>query len=210
MPGFEHALSLAEKMPNLGIGIHLTLTCGRPLLATHKTIVDAEGNFKKLSFYEENTEHDLDEVYREWDAQINRALVRGLKPTHLDSHHHIHTFCGHDRILEALATKYNLPIRGNYEVGSSLKHTEAFEWDFDSVAILRGEALNNYLKSLEHKIEMTESLEIMCHPGYLDQTVIEGSRLLENRTRVVDFLTSDFFKTWVETRNIKLGTYNNL
>ena len=31
MPGFNHAIQLAKENPNLGIGIHLTLTCGKPL-----------------------------------------------------------------------------------------------------------------------------------------------------------------------------------
>ncbi len=34
MPGFEHAVKLRKEMPRLGVGVHLTLTCGKPLLKT--------------------------------------------------------------------------------------------------------------------------------------------------------------------------------
>ncbi|MEG0276419.1 MAG: ChbG/HpnK family deacetylase, partial [Coprobacillus sp.] len=37
MPGFDHAVALAKQNPGLGIGVHLTLTCGRPVLEGHKT-----------------------------------------------------------------------------------------------------------------------------------------------------------------------------
>lgn len=50
MPGFDHAVQLAKENPKLGIGVHLTLTCGYPLLKDYQTIVDENGKFKHLSF----------------------------------------------------------------------------------------------------------------------------------------------------------------
>ena len=35
--------------PNLGIGIHLTLTCREPLTHNLYTLVDSDGNFRDLS-----------------------------------------------------------------------------------------------------------------------------------------------------------------
>ena len=71
----EHAAETAKENPELGVGVHLVLTFGKPLLNTHKTIVDEGGNFRKLSIYENgNFEIDLEEVYKEWRAQIEKFL----------------------------------------------------------------------------------------------------------------------------------------
>ena len=40
MPGFNHALELIRENPGLGCGVHLTLSAYKPILKTHKTIVN--------------------------------------------------------------------------------------------------------------------------------------------------------------------------
>src|SRR5690242_13644670 len=46
-PASEYALGLLRKEPSLGIGIHLNLTAGRPVLPASQvaSLVDANGNF---------------------------------------------------------------------------------------------------------------------------------------------------------------------
>ena len=39
MPGFAHAAALYHEHPDMAVGVHLNLTCYRPLLSTHKTLV---------------------------------------------------------------------------------------------------------------------------------------------------------------------------
>ncbi|MGM0119039.1 chitin disaccharide deacetylase [Enterococcus sp. AZ146] len=51
MPGFEHAVKLRKEMPRLGVGVHLTLTCGKPLLKTVDTLIES-GEFRSLSYYQ--------------------------------------------------------------------------------------------------------------------------------------------------------------
>ena len=46
----DHAVELARQNPELGVGIHLTLTAGRPILGGLHTITDEEGNFRKLLY----------------------------------------------------------------------------------------------------------------------------------------------------------------
>src|SRR5699024_11986375 len=65
MPGAEHAYKLGKEYNHLGIGVHLTLTCGKPLLDNHQTLVDADGNFKKLHHYQGKFHVDQDELYQE-------------------------------------------------------------------------------------------------------------------------------------------------
>lgn len=49
MPGFEHAVKLKKEVPGLGVGVHLTLTCGKPLLENVDSLTEG-GRFRPLKF----------------------------------------------------------------------------------------------------------------------------------------------------------------
>ncbi len=88
MPAIENAAMLAKANPDLGVGIHLVLTAGRPLVAGHKTLVDENGNFLKNAVLMKKSV-DIEEVYTEYVAQMERFIqLFGCKPTHIDGHHH--------------------------------------------------------------------------------------------------------------------------
>ncbi|CAM3628739.1 carbohydrate deacetylase [Erysipelothrix urinaevulpis] len=211
MPGFEHAVELSKSNPNLGIGVHLTLTCGYPLLKDHKTIIDSSGRFKNLAFFTQENDYDLEEVYREWEAQIEKVIAAGINPSHLDSHHHTHSFPKQQAIVVKLARKYNLPVRNNLSLPSDIVKVNRFEPLFDTVAIESEEALKVYLANVKNDIEHWGTVEIMVHPGYLDSDVYQGSSLTENRSYVADFLmNSTFAKTLKKSKVIKLISYHEL
>ena len=132
MPGFEHAVKLKKELPDLGVGVHLTLTCGKPLLENVDSLVEGD-QFKQLSFYTKPFEIDNDQLYQEWNAQIQKVYRAGIIPTHLDSHHHTHTFDNNQEVVIALAKKYDLPVRGNFERKSEVRHVDYFEPYFDDV-----------------------------------------------------------------------------
>ncbi|AMC93771.1 hypothetical protein AOC36_07175 [Erysipelothrix larvae] len=210
MPGFTHAVELAKQAPELGVGIHMVLTCGRPLLNTHKTLVDEHGNFKKQAWFKTEP-FDEEEVYQEWDAQIQKAIDAGITPTHLDSHHHAHTFQNNPEIIERLGRKYNLPIRINYQASPDMRGVEHFIWDFDECGARPESEDKAYLDALLQGILDHETTEIMCHPGYLDCTIYHGSSWLENRIHILEFIIhSDFSKTLKNHPDIELVTYKEL
>lgn len=88
-PWFYEAASIAKRY-DLPIGVHLTLTCDweflkwRPL--THApSLVDKHGFF--FSSYRELMENaKVEEIRQEYQAQIERVLDMGIKPTHVDTH----------------------------------------------------------------------------------------------------------------------------
>lgn len=47
MPYAREAARLALKHPDLGVGIHLVLTIGRPLIEGAKSFTDENGNFRR-------------------------------------------------------------------------------------------------------------------------------------------------------------------
>ena len=113
MPYAKMGLELASRYPNLGVGIHLVLTVGHPLIDGAKSYVDKNGNFLRPSAYpNEEPNANFDELYREWKAQIERFIkLAGKKPTHIDSHHHVHLLPQHHDVVIKLAKEYDLPIR---------------------------------------------------------------------------------------------------
>lgn len=211
MPGFDHAMELSKQYPDLGIGIHLTLTCGKPVLLTHQTIVDEHGNFKSLDFFEGNNDYDLFEVEQEWEAQIQKALDANLDISHLDSHHHVHNFEKHKELAYKLARKYKLPLRANETLPDDIVQVNRFEPNFDHVGAESEFRMRMYLENLLEDINTYDIVEVMCHPGYLDECVIEGSSLLENRAFVAQFMMhSKFSKAIKEMDSIQLVNYHHL
>ncbi|MBU5436994.1 chitin disaccharide deacetylase [Tissierella sp. MSJ-40] len=211
-PGFEHAVELSKENPNLGIGVHLTLTHGRPLLEGHKTIVKEDGSFRNIAFYERtNFVVDPEEVYAEWDAQIQKVIKAGIVPTHLDSHHHAHTFGINREIVIELARKYNLPVRNNLSLPDDIRHTNRFEMNFDFVGRNSELRQEKYLENLIEDFKRFETTEVMCHPGYLDYEVLSTSSLTENRVKILNFIiNSQFSRKLKENKDITLATYNCL
>ena len=103
MPGsaaFDDAAALAARTPTLGVGIHLTLVNGNPVLppAEIPSLVTEAG-----VFVDDHTAFavrllrgavNLDEVRAELAAQLRRVEVAGIRPTHADSHQHMHVLPG--------------------------------------------------------------------------------------------------------------------
>lgn len=97
MPAAEYAVALLAKAPGLGVGVHLNLCDGRPILEARDvpTLVGANGAFhsapvmvRKLWFWQVSVR----EIEAEFRAQIRWAKDRGVAPTHADSHHHLHLY----------------------------------------------------------------------------------------------------------------------
>ena len=95
LPGAEDALTRAAICPALGLGLHLTLTAGRPVSAPDRvpTLVDGEGRFHGLGPLMARLSLGRvrqDDLRRELSAQVEWAILRGVRPDHLNSHHHVH------------------------------------------------------------------------------------------------------------------------
>jgi predicted glycoside hydrolase/deacetylase ChbG (UPF0249 family) len=125
MPGFEHGAKLATVHAKLAgrIGLHLNLTEGRPLsepIRKCRVFCNAEGDFvyrRRHLFY--LTKKHKEAVYTEFKAQIDRMLEAGIKPIHLDSHHHIHTEWALAPLVRRLAVEYHIPrIRLTRNIGT--------------------------------------------------------------------------------------------
>jgi len=193
---FDHAVELGKSNPELGIGIHLILTWGYPLLTDHKTLVDEQGQFHKLAYVEENVGNlDPDEIEKEFSAQIERVLESGINPTHIDSHHHVHMLKENEKIIEKIANKYNLPYRG----------IRAFTADFYGKELTAVQ-----LKEIMNAHTGEDVVEIMTHPAYIDAVLYRESSYNRSRVQEYDILTSQEILDFIRVNKIELINYGDL
>ena len=91
----SYAAELLRSAPSLGVGVHLTLSDGTPVLSRDSvpSLVDGDGDFfpwRQLVHRLWQLRVSAAEIETEFRAQIRRIRELGINPTHADSHHHIH------------------------------------------------------------------------------------------------------------------------
>jgi hypothetical protein len=196
MEGTEQAIQLAKEHPSLQVGIHLVLTCGKPLLQDVSSLTNEEGSFHSLS--ELHLKKDtvrLEEVEREWTAQIEKFLSSGVPLTHMDSHHHVHTIEELLPVVQRLSKKHNLPVRAN-----GFEQIQGVE-SFSDVALLDfyGDGLEaKYFDQLKERFTQPIKIEVMAHPAYLDTALLKGSSYTYKRIEEVDILKAVVLPEGVE------------
>jgi predicted glycoside hydrolase/deacetylase ChbG (UPF0249 family) len=111
--GVDQAL---DDAPDLGLGLHLTLTEGRPVSPPDRvpSLVDGDGCFYSIREWADRLfSFRPDDIRREIEAQVDRFVgLAGRPPDHLDAHHHASYL--HPAGLETMLTvarRYNIPMR---------------------------------------------------------------------------------------------------
>jgi predicted glycoside hydrolase/deacetylase ChbG (UPF0249 family) len=103
--------------PNaLPIGIHLSLTLGRAIAPPNQVpgLIDQSGNLKLsakrliFSSFRTNDTLLLKEIRSEFEAQLALAHDCGLRPTHADSHQHVHMNPAIFAIVEDILPRYGI------------------------------------------------------------------------------------------------------
>ena len=118
-PGFDEFAEYASSHPERDYGVHLTLTCEHPdvrwgPVLPAESVPSLVSDDGKLWRHTRNVgEHAvLNEAEQELRAQIDRALDRGIRITHLD--HHMYVLFSRPDLLDLylrLGREYDLPVR---------------------------------------------------------------------------------------------------
>ncbi len=125
---FEDAVFRARRLPNLGVGLHVTLVDGVPVLPPGQIpdLVNAEGRFTKkpnlLGAKIFLAPWVRRQVEAELRAQFEAYRATGLRLDHVDSHHHYHLHPTVFRLLIPLAAEYGakgvrIPIEPRWKPG---------------------------------------------------------------------------------------------
>jgi chitin disaccharide deacetylase len=122
-PAFDDAVAIALARPTLGVGCHIVLTDGTPILPPHEipSLIGSDGR----NFRPSLGRHTLavllsqvkeDDIEREALAQIQHLQRAGIHVTHADTHKHAHMFSRVARPLLRALQQANIPaIRNPFE-----------------------------------------------------------------------------------------------
>jgi hopanoid biosynthesis associated protein HpnK len=109
------AIDLAHRTPTLGVGCHLTLVDGVPMLpASRLPTLAPDGRFMPTwagfigAAWRRRIQ--LAEIERELEAQVDRLRSAGIALTHLDGHKHVHAYPPVFAIVVRLARRFGIPV----------------------------------------------------------------------------------------------------
>ncbi|MCE5240691.1 ChbG/HpnK family deacetylase [bacterium] len=193
-PAAAEAIALAHRLPELGVGLHLAWIHERPAAEPGQipALLDREGRLvlghKQFMARLLTGRLPLEQVRREAEAQLERMVAAGLRPTHLDSHQHLHLWPPLFEMCLELCRAHGIPFirlpgRGALETGSvrvgpvrrrlmayvigrvrgrdtgAIGHTDEV-WGMLAAGHLSRELLLSLLGGLQPGRH-----EIMCHPA---------------------------------------------
>jgi len=184
MPGFEEACKLANCHQLSGkIGVHLNLTEGKPLSTPIKgspLFCDEFGLFRPRQTLFHLEPEEKHAVEAEFATQIQACLDRGIHPTHLDSHQHIHTEWPIGEITIRVARQYGIGairLTRNCGTGIGLGH-KLYKAAYNARLRTYGLAKTRYFGSAKDVATVLattqDDVEIMVHV-----TVAETDKLLD-------------------------------
>lgn len=137
----EEAIEIARATPSLGVGCHVVLVDGDPVLSASGKIPHladaATGRFQpKLPGFLRNlypcgmaSNSVIREIEAEASAQIALLQSRGLRLTHIDTHKHTHMFPAVLRpVLRAARRAGIRAVRNPFEAKWSLEATPGAPW----------------------------------------------------------------------------------
>lgn len=193
------------KYPNLGFGIHLVLTSGKPLGSNYLTLTTEDGYFKR-SFIRDDESYDIEEVYREWKLQIEAFITIGGMPSHMDSHHGVHQKQKLYPVVKRLQDEYKLAFRNTFQMEKhDIRTASRFVGSFYNKTVTL-----DTIKLVIDSVQEHEIVELMSHPGFVDIETINASIYNFKRIEELQLLTSDEIKDYVTSKEVILISYKGL
>lgn len=240
---FHQAVEFAKENSKLGVGVHLTLIEENSILPQTliPNLVSTNQSLPKKHFFliskVLSKRINLKEIERELRSQIEVCISKGIYPTHLDSHQHVHMIpCILDVVIK-LAKDYGIQyIRFPYESFCMGKKTFKLNINFKTLALnlfcllaknkldkakiscvdnfyglsLSGSLNTKFLREIIDNLSYGYN-EIVCHPGYLDETTYNSySHWGYQWEKELEALTSGPIKKLINKKNIQLINYRDL
>ncbi|MGL4826916.1 MAG: chitin disaccharide deacetylase [Vibrionaceae bacterium] len=209
--GSEHAACLAKEYPALPIGLHFVLSLGKPL-SELRCLVNEKGELGKWIWQlSEQGKLNLSEIEAELELQYQRfKTLFGKKPTHIDSHHHVHLLPAIFPVVERFAARHNLPLRIDDNAlkqhgltAASVRRCTKFDDRFYGNDL----TAQNLLQLLdEAALAGVKSLEIMVHPSFIDEE-LQKSGYCQQRLTELAILTDPALPALIAERGFTLVSY---
>jgi hopanoid biosynthesis associated protein HpnK len=184
---FTDAVGLAQSRPRLGVGCHVVLVDGAPLLGHRevRSLLDGGGNSSGHPHFREGIASfgvrallgrlSENEIESEATAQIRKLQAAGILVTHVDTHKHTHLFPRVLRpLLRAAASCGVKAIRNPFEriQGSQLAASPSLWRRWTEVGILRSLARQFREAVREAGIATPDGTLAIVATGSLDERLL--------------------------------------
>lgn len=204
----ELAANLIQEHPNLNVGLHFNLSLGKPL-SNCPSLTDKFNNFIKPNILGNDEKYNEEDIYLELTAQYNKFIkLVGRRPTHIDSHLYVHEkFPKVFRQVIKFSEDYKLPVRA-FENKYFVK--AIFEKNFK---VLKGETFSTLIEKFKRLISENinyEIVELMVHPGFIDNELLNISSYNQLRNLENQVLQSKEAKEFLKHNNIELISFNDI
>jgi predicted glycoside hydrolase/deacetylase ChbG (UPF0249 family) len=179
----EEAIELTLSTPSLGVGCHIVLVDGEPVLGTERipTLVDARtGRFQPtLGTLLQRLlagRVSASEIEAEAAAQITLLHSKGVALTHVDTHKHTHMFPAVLRpVLRAARAAGIFTVRNPFESAGSLRATYDAPWVRRTEVRLLGLLEPAFRRALlEEGFTTTDGILGVLATGSIDSTVVKS------------------------------------
>ena len=240
---FDEAVHLARDLDGIGIGIHLTLVGGLPTVLPPEEVPSLTWENRRLcTDYVELIKRDMnglvlmDDVYREWDAQIQKILDTGLPVTHIDGHQHMHMWPHFYPIARDLAKKYHISCMRvpDEDVLFGMKDGHIIRWAAkNGLSLLsrmhRSDLKKNHVRTNDHFFGMLYGghlsperfakfilqtrpgiTEIMCHPSADTRAMEDTFHWGYHGEDELAGLLADINRELIEKKQISLISYRDV
>jgi predicted glycoside hydrolase/deacetylase ChbG (UPF0249 family) len=190
------------------VGIHLNLTSGAPLCDPREIpdLVTPQGLFMKRMQWPAVL--PIEQVRREFQRQAERLLAAGWRPSHLDTHHHIHIAPDILTAVIALAQQLGVPVRAVHpEMRDKIRQAGVATTDHLSMTFYGEQAtVDTLIQQLNECPRGT--LEIMTHPGY--DPIGLSSRYCTEREYELIALLSPRWQEYFRASGVQLISFSEL
>jgi predicted glycoside hydrolase/deacetylase ChbG (UPF0249 family) len=239
-PAFGEASALVrERMPALGVGLHLNFLAGRPLGVVPTLADPRTGEFYTLGLLARRAmvgRVSAFDVRRECDAQLAALAAEGIRITHIDSHRHTHALPGilpavlasaraagvrvvrrpldQPTASDPVATGKMLVLHGAWKVAvhglaADDRALLSRSPSFRGIALQGAPDVERRLLVLLDRLP-TGTTEVMMHPGYDDAVLAAQDSYRQEREREVSALCSAAVRERIARGDLRLVRFDQL
>lgn len=215
-PAVEHAAELYRRGLISEVGLHFTVTAGRPISDPDliPSLVNDEGEFFDKTILFNKSDVSSDEVEVELKAQYRAALDMGFNINHIDSHHFGGVYRPLKQGFTQAVNKVGLPVRriDNIIQGQELLAVPTPDV-FDMGFYAEGATIEHLKAMLLAYQEQKPSgtIELMCHPARkVSEELVALSSYTDSRVEEWRILTNLEMSLWLQQQGIECVGFDAL
>ena len=176
----DDAVERSKRFPQCSFGIHLVATEFRPVSRDErlKPLLDTEGCLYRWPSKSLRDPRVLIALFNEFRDQILLLRRKGVRISHIDSHHHVHTLPQLFPVITILSRRFSIKrmriTRNLFQPNENVslyKRTAKLAW-IAAVQCAANVATTDYFGTIEdlsaqgHQFGQSKVAEIMVHPGH--------------------------------------------